>query len=248
MPRYRHFQVLAAVAAGAALLALSGCFNAPGGSGSSSSFSNGGFGNGDVTANTQGGHTVNGTVRVPDGEKTGDLSTVNGSIQIGDNATVTTAHTVNGSITVGSHTSATALSSVNGSISLEDGVRVLQAVRSVNGALTLESGADVEGALTNVNGSIHLSAARVGGGIVTANGNITVEGSSRVDGGILVQKPPSGWFQVTHVPRIVIGPGSVVTGDLRFDRKVDLYVSDKAKIGPVIGATPQRYPGEGPVG
>ncbi|MGH8148383.1 MAG: hypothetical protein ACRETB_00170 [Steroidobacteraceae bacterium] len=246
MPRYRHLRVLAAAGAVAALCTLSGCFNAPGGSSSNSSGPS--FGNGDVTASSQGGHTVNGTVRVSDGEKTGDLSTVNGSIQIGDNATLTSAHTVNGSITVGSHTTATDLSSVNGSISLEDGVRVSQAVRTVNGSLTLESGVDVEGALTNVNGSIHLSAAHVGGGIVTANGNITVEGASHVDGGILVQKPPEGWFQFTHVPRVVIGPGSVVTGDLRFERKVDLYVSDKAKIGPVTGATPQRYPGEGPIG
>ncbi len=239
MPRgYQRIAVLAALAA------VGGCFNAPQGGSSSGPA----FGNGNVTADSQGGHTVNGTVRVPDGAKTGDLSTVNGSIQVGDDATLAAAQTVNGSITLGNHTSADSLTTVNGSISLEDGARVSHAVRSVNGSLTLHSGADVGGSLINVNGTIDLNAAHVGGGITTANGDITVEGASHVEGGILVQKPPSGWFQFTHEPRIVIGPGSVVTGDLRFDRKVELYVSDKAKIGRVIGATPLRYPGEGPVG
>lgn len=242
MSRYPHL----AAAAALVLVLLAGCFNAPGnGSGSSSGPT---FGNGDVTADGQGGHTVNGTVRVPDGERTGSLSTVNGSIQIGNNATLTTAQTVNGSISVGSHTAADALSTVNGSISLADAVRVSQTVHSVNGSVTLDSGDDVTGSIVNVNGAIHLNAAYVGGGITTANGDITVEGASHVDGGILVEKPEPGWFQFSREPRIVIGPGSVVTGTLRFDRKVDLYVSTNAKIGPVIGATPQRYPGEGPIG
>jgi DUF4097 and DUF4098 domain-containing protein YvlB len=234
------------LAAAAALALLAGCFNAPGSGNGTSSGTN--FGNGNVTAGGQGAHTINGTVRVPDGERTGDLSTVNGSIQIGNNVTLTTARTVNGSISVGSHATADTLSTVNGSISLADAVRVSQTVRSVNGSVSLDSGDDVRGSIANVNGAIHLNAAHVGGGITTANGDITVEGASHVDGGILVQKPASGWFQFAREPRIVIGPGSVVTGTLRFDRKVDLYVSTNAKIGPVVGATPQRYPGEGPIG
>ncbi len=232
------------LAAFAAAAVLAGCFNAPHGS------SPGGpaYGNGNVTAGSGGGHTVNGTVQVPDGQKTGDLSTVNGSIQVGSDVTLASAQTVNGSITLGDRTTADSLTTVNGSISLEDGARVAQTVRAVNGSLTLRSGADVGGSLINVNGTIQLNAAHVGGSITTSNGDITVEGASHVDGGILVQKPPTGWFQFKHEPRIVIGPGSVVTGSLRFDRQVELYVSDKAKIGPVTGTTPLRYPGEGPVG
>lgn len=241
--RYPHLMIVAALAL------LSGCFNAPQGGGNSSAANNGPtYGSGDVTANTGGGHTVNGSVRVPDGEKTGNVSSVNGSIQVGDNVTLVSARTVNGNITLGSHDAADSLTTVNGSILLEDGTRVAHAVHAVNGALTLRSGADVGGALTNVNGTIQLNGAHVGGGIMTANGDVLIKGGSHVEGGILVQKPPSGWFQFTHEPQIVIGPGSVVTGDLRFDRKVDLYVSDKAKIGRVIGATPQRYAGEGPIG
>lgn len=233
------------ITAAAVAVLLAGCFNAPGSGQGRSRGSN--FGNGNVTADRGGGHTVNGTVTVLDGHRTGDLSTVNGSIHIGNHVTLTTARTVNGSISVGNDTSANALSTVNGSISLGDAVHVSQAVNSVNGALSLDSGDRIQGGIANVNGSIHLNAAYVAGGITTANGDITVEGASHVDGGIHVEKSPSGLFRFSRVPRVVIGPGSVVTGTLRFDRKVELYVSTNAKIGPVIGATAQRYPGEGPI-
>jgi hypothetical protein len=234
-------------------LALSGCINAPGDSGGGNGGQKGSagsfFGNGDVTADAQGGHTINGSVRVPDGQKSGDLRTVNGTIRVGNQATLDTAQTVNGSIDLGNHASADALKTVNGSITLDDGARVSQSITAVNGSMTLHHDADVDGALTNVNGTIRLNGAHVAGGIKTVGGDIYIEGGSHVEGGILVQRPQSAsWFRETRDPRIVIGPGSVVKGDLRFERKVELYVSDKATIGPVIGATPVRYSGEGPVG
>ena len=216
----REYSRLAVLALVTAVLTVAvGCFNAPNGSGGGSSSNGPAFGNGNVTADSQGGHSVNGTVRVADGQKTGDLSTVNGSIEVGDNVTLAGAQTVNGSISVGSHATADSLTTVNGSISLEDGARVSHAVRAVNGSLTLHRGADVGGSLVNINGAINLNAAHVGGGITTVNGDITVEGASHVEGGILVQKPSAGWFQISHEPRIVIGPGSVVTGDLRLAKR-----------------------------
>ncbi len=231
------------------VLSLLGCVNAPDDSGGGKGSGNGSFfGNGNVTADSRGGHTVNGSVQVPDGEKSGDLGTVNGPIHVGDKATVDSAQTVNGSIDIGSHATAESLKTVNGSISLDDGARVAHSVTAVNGSLTLHSGAEVDGGITNVNGTIRLNGAHVAGGIRTTGGDIYIEGGSRVEGGILVQRPPSeNWFTSTRVPRIIIGPGSVVQGELRFERKVELYVSDKATIGPVVGATPVRYAGEGPV-
>jgi hypothetical protein len=53
--------------------------------------------------------------------------------------------------------------------------------------------------------------------------------------------------QITRsVPRIVIGPGATVQGELRFERTVQLYVSDKATIGTVTGATAIPFSGEPP--
>lgn len=255
---YRYRALICALA----ILAVGGCVNASndngGGSANTGSTGSAGtngaargsfFGNGDVTANSQGGHTVNGSVTVKDGEKSGDLSTVNGGIHVGQRASIDGATTVNGSIDLGSHAVADSIKTVNGSISVDDDARVQHAITAVNGSLTLRSGADVDGSISNVNGTIRLNGAHVAGGIQTVGGDIYVEGASHVEGGILVRRPQSqSWFRETRDPRIVIGPGSVVQGELKFERKVELYVSDKATIGPVTGATPVRYSGEGPVG
>jgi hypothetical protein len=74
-----------------------------------------------------------------------------------------------------------------------------------------------------------------------------------VDGGILVQKEHTNIFWFFHwgssdVPRIVIGPGAVVQGDLRFERPVHLFVSDTATIGPVTGAVAVKFSGASPPG
>jgi hypothetical protein len=82
---------------------------------------------------------------------------------------------------------------------------------------------------------------------ITINGGMDIGGASHVEGGILVEKPSGELIQMSHdVPRIVIGPGATVQGDLRFERTVQLYVSDKATIGAVTGATPIPFSGDAP--
>jgi hypothetical protein len=44
----------------------------------------------------------------------------------------------------------------------------------------------------------------------------------------------------------VIGPGATVQGDLRFERTIQLFVSDKATIGTVTGAAPIPFTGDTP--
>ena len=119
---------------------------------------------------------------------------------------------------------------------------------SVNGSLSLADAALVSGAVSNVNGNIVLTSAHVAGGITTVDGDIDLKSRSQVEGGILVRhKASSGWFNWEgSPPRIVIGPGASVTGELRFERKVQLYVSDRATIGVVSGATPIPFSGDTP--
>jgi DUF4097 and DUF4098 domain-containing protein YvlB len=195
-------------------------------------------------------HTVNGAIRVRAGENKDDLSTVNGSIHIEDNAVVASAETVNGAISLGMHATAESAHTVNGSITLGDGARIARTISAVNGTLTLQTGADTAGAATNVNGKIVLQAAHVGGGINTVNGDIDVGANSHVEGGIVVQKEhDTFWFLhwgTSTTPRIVIGPGAVVQGNLRFERQVQLYVSEQASIGPVSGATAVKFSGASP--
>lgn len=189
---------------------------------------------------------INGSIHVEDGQRKGDLSTVNGSIRVGDSATVGDVDTVNGGVTLGDASTANEIDSVNGSITLGEKARVARGVDCVNGSITLERGADVGGKVENVNGRIRLVAAHVGGGIFTTSGDIEVGANSRVENGIRVDKPDKSWFRFgkAEVPRIVIGPGAVVQGTLRFEREVKLYVSDSATIGTVVGATPIKYSGD----
>jgi DUF4097 and DUF4098 domain-containing protein YvlB len=197
---------------------------------------------------------VNGAVDVTAGQPYGDVSTVNGSIHIEDKAVVGHAHTVNGSITLGAGASAQALRTVNGSISVRAGAHVTGTVRTVNGAIALEPGADVSGHLSNVNGKIRLDAAHAGGGIETVSGDIDVGARSRVEGGIWVKDTCStgllAWLFWSHCEpsSIVIGPDAIVQGTLRFEHEVKLYVSTRARIGPVQGAKAIVYSGEHPTG
>ncbi|HEX4240034.1 MAG TPA: hypothetical protein VHZ53_01385 [Steroidobacteraceae bacterium] len=201
----------------------------------------------DISDNSDSTNKVNGSVHVPAGKPATAVSTVNGSIHIADTATVTSATTVNGSIHVGDHATATLLNTVNGSITLGKGAQVSGAINAVNGEMDLAEGADVAGALSNVNGKITITGAHVGGGIKTVDASMSITGASKIEGGILVQKPSNELLHFGEdVPRIVIGPGATVQGDLKFERKVDLYVSDKATIGTVIGATAMTYSGDLP--
>lgn len=43
------------------------------------------------------------------------------------------------------------------------------------------------------------------------------------------------------MPRVVIGPNAVVEGALVFEREVNLYVHQRARVGAVSGATALRY-------
>ena len=215
------------------LLTLAGCYNMPGG---------------DVTAEGSGGaNTVNGSIHVPAGTHSGGVGTVNGSIRIDDNATVANAGTVNGSVALGAHAAADTVTTVNGSITLGEGAHVTRDVTTVNGSMTLKSGAEVGGPVSNVNGRIALTEAHVAGGLRTVDGDIDVGSGSHVEGGIVVKRGGGGWFNFsTRKPRIVIGPGAVVQGDLHFERAVELYVSDSATTGPITGATAIRFQGASP--
>jgi hypothetical protein len=80
-------------------------------------------------------------------------------------------------------------------------------------------------------------------------GDIELGPNARVDGGIHVEQDTSWfrfWFWPGDTPRVVVGPGSVVGGTLRFERAVKLYVSDRATIGRIEGATAVRFSGDRP--
>jgi DUF4097 and DUF4098 domain-containing protein YvlB len=191
--------------------------------------------------------TVNGSISIEEGATAEDVDTVNGGITIESNATVQSAESVNGGISLGAQAKAGSLETVNGKLRLAEGAQVSGDVSAVNGSADLAKGADIHGRLSNVNGKMMITGAHVGGGLKTVNGDITVGANSRIEGGILVEKPNQSWFNSKqHIPRIVIGPGAVVEGRLKFEHEVELLVSDRAKIGAVEGAKAETFSGDQP--
>lgn len=190
---------------------------------------------------------VNGGITIDAGESAGDLSTVNGGIKLEANASAGSIETVNGGIRLEENSRARALESVNGGVRLADGVQIAEGLESVNGAITLLPGSRVGADLENVNGTITLDAAHVGGLLSTTNGSILIGSGSVVEGGLLMREP-KGWNMENRPPRVVIGPDAEVRGTLTFEREVRLYVHERARVGRIDGATPQRFSGDTPPG
>ena len=96
-----------------------------------------------------------------------------------------------------------------------------------------------------MNGGIRLDGGTVRGVLRTVNGDITLARGAQA-GGIEIEEPNRGWWNwgSEKLPRIVIGPGTKVTGPMVFKREVKLYVHATAKVGEIRGATAVRYEGE----
>lgn len=193
---------------------------------------------------------VNGAVRTEAGVEYGDLETVNGSISVEAGVRADSASTVNGSIDIDDQAIVGTVETVNGGVDIGESVVIENGVETVNGGVGIERGSRVEGKVETVNGRIELEGAEIGNGITTVNGDITVGTDSVVRGGILVEEPQgSNWFNwggKTRIPRVVIGPNATVEGTLEFEREVELFVHDSAKIGTVRGATAQKFSGATP--
>ena len=193
---------------------------------------------------------VNGAIRTEANAEYGDLETVNGSVSIETGVRADSASTVNGGIEVEDKATVGSLETVNGEIEIGEAVEVEKDAATVNGAIDIERGSRVHGKVETVNGRIDMVGAEIGNGIATVNGDITIGADSIVRGGILVEKPNSSWFNWgggnQRVPRVVIGPNATVEGKLVFEREVQLFVHDTAKIGAVTGATATKFSGEQP--
>jgi len=213
------------------------------------------------------------SINIDPGQRAGTVTDVNGSIHIGANAIVESVHDVNGSIHVDEGVTARSLGTVNGSVHVGGGAHVADDVHTVNGAISIGSGSQVgsvsavNGSLTvagshvngevrNVNGGTRLLGSHVGGSVTSVNGGIEIGPDTHVDGGLYVRKSNNGngswfnwwglFFSTRSPPRIVIGPGAVVSGPLVFEQEVKLYVSDRATVGPIKGATAVKFSGVRP--
>ncbi len=204
------------------------------------------------------------SIHIDPGQHVRVVTDVNGSIHIGANAVVEDVHDVNGSIHIDEGATAQSLGTVNGSVQVSEGVHVTNDVHTVNGSIALATGsqvgsvsvvngpltvtgAHVNGEIRNVNGRIRIQSSHIGGSVTGVNGDIEIGPDSHVDGGLYVRKNQGGgWFNwgfSRTPPRVVIGPGAVVSGPLVFEQEVRLYISDHATVGPIKGATAIKFSG-----
>lgn len=189
---------------------------------------------------------VNGSIHIESGQQAGDLGTVNGGIRLESGGSAEKVSTVNGGIDLGERATVSSVNTVNGGIEIGSGARVRGTVEAVNGSIRLGRDAEIVGHASNVNGRFSLDGAHIGGGIETVGGDIDIGANSHVEGGILVDKQHGWSLGKSRNPQVVIGPHAVVGGTLEFRRDVDLFVSDSATVGPVIGATAKSFSGDRP--
>lgn len=196
--------------------------------------------------------TVNGSISVgSNATVNGSLSTVNGTIRIDADSRVRDVETVNGSIRIGSGTVADDIGSVNGSIRLDDNVAVEGEISVVNGKITLDPGTRVAGDVSNVNGEFRITGAEIGGDLSTVSGDVWLNEGSTIQGNLIVEEPGGwNWGRNKRKPKIVIGPGSRVVGNIELEREVELFISDTAEVGGVTGEMSlddaQRFSGSRP--
>jgi carbonic anhydrase/acetyltransferase-like protein (isoleucine patch superfamily) len=181
--------------------------------------------------------SVNGSISIGEGAViSGSVETVNGTIRIDENAQVKDAETVNGSIRISSGATADDVGSVNGSIRLAENVTVSGEVSVVNGKISLDKGTTVADDVSNINGEIMLAGAEIGGDLTTVNGDVTLDDGSTLRGNLIIEKPGGwGWNRNKREPKIIIGPGSKVIGNIELEREVELYISESAEVGGVSG-------------
>jgi len=185
-----------------------------------------------------GASTVNGSITVGEGATvTGGLETVNGTIRIYDNAMVKDVETVNGGIKLSAGVNADDIEGVNGAIRIGENVTIAGEISVVNGKIGVDAGSSIAEDLSNINGEISISGAEIGGNLSTVNGDVSLTDGANVHGDLLIEKPGgSNWRDNnSRKPKIIIGPGSKVGGEIIVEREVELYISDTAEVGGVSG-------------
>lgn len=206
----------------------------------------------DIAAGTESGgdSTVNGSIDVGSGAiVSGGLETVNGGIRIESNAQVEDVQTVNGRIRLASGVTAGEVESVNGTISLDQQASA-ESVSVVNGKIRLDPGARVANDVGNVNGEIEISGAEIGGNLSTVNGDVMLTENAHLRGDLIVERPGGFNWDDGRDPRVVVGPGVRIEGEIVLEREVELFISESAEVGAVTGVMTiedaERFSGDRP--
>ncbi len=197
---------------------------------------------------SSGSSTINGEITVgPGAVVNGELRTINGKISVAAGAQTGKLATINGGITQADAVHSGELAAINGGISLGKNADVTGDVATVNGDIHAASGVHIGSTVRDVNGNIALCGAQVDGGLSFYNGTALLADGTVMQGNVTVKKT-NGTEPSNHEPRLIVGPYTTVTGTIAFERPGKLYVSDRAVIHGVTGATAVKFSGVAPAG
>lgn len=194
--------------------------------------------------------TLNGTITVErDAVVTGPLETMNGRIRLGENSRAADVSTVNGGIRLDDGAATGDVRTVNGGIDIGNGAEIDGSVETVNGSIKAGNGTRIARDVSNVNGKLYFAGTEIRGDLVTANGDVTLEQAAVLNGDLRMEGQDDS-YDGDRRPRVVIGPGVTVAGNIVLERPVDLYISENARVGGVSGVMGPddavRFSGEKP--
>lgn len=159
------------------------------------------------------GLSVNRSIVVDSGEKSGCCNSVNGSITVEDDAVIHgTCRTVNGQIQIKENCIVKTLQSVNGSVTVGEQTKVNGDIETVNGSVSCDKEVRVKGDIHTVNGGVTLMATTVEHDITTHNGDITLEENSVVLKDIIIKDSHNTFNKHTSIEIRLVD--STVQGDI----------------------------------
>ena len=190
--------------------------------------------------------TVNGEISVGKGYSLNDVKTVNGEIHLGPEIVAKHVRTVNGDIDLERGSVVDSLSAVNGNVRVNNS-KVVGDTRTVNGRIQTRDNTHIGGSVTTSNGRIALVDTIVERDVAMSDGKINLN-NTVVKGNIIVREKRFWDFLDFDIfpPKVIIGPNSIVEGDIIVRRKAKLFVHESAKIASVEGVQAEYFSGDRP--
>lgn len=192
--------------------------------------------------------TINGEIKVGKGYTLGDVRSVNGEIQLGQDNTAKVVSTVNGDIGINKGSQVELVRSVNGNLRVS-GVKVSGDVTSVNGRIKALDNSQIAGNVRTTNGKIFLRDAKVHQNVQMSDGNIELR-DTLIEGDVVVTEKRI-WEYLSldfdfFRPKIIVGPNTIITGKIKSNRRIKLFVHESAQIAGIEGAEARYYSSDTP--
>jgi cytoskeletal protein CcmA (bactofilin family) len=169
----------------------------------------------------------------------GKIDVTSGDVTLGINASAGSIDTTSGSIRLGGGASSKGIDSTSGSVDLAPGAVVRGKIDTTSG-IVVGQGAQIFGAIDTTSGDISLTTSRVSGNVLTYSGRVHILTRSHVSGNVVLRKPNCDWNLFGNCSArettVIIGAGSIISGNIIAERPIRLYVHPTAQVNGVIGS------------